>query len=81
MTTTDLKNFRSVLEARQTELGNGIGDREALAVDTSPDQLDRVQHAAVRTSAKRPGVRSSHPSSAPPEHRLTGGITSALWRS
>jgi DnaK suppressor protein len=51
MTKTELKKFRSVLEARQTELGNGTGDREALVVDTSPDELERVQHAAVRELA------------------------------
>jgi DnaK suppressor protein len=51
MTTTELETFRSVLEARQTELESGIGDREALAIDTSPDELDRIQHATVRELA------------------------------
>jgi DnaK suppressor protein len=51
MTKSELKTFQSVLEARQMELENGIGDREALAIDTSPDELDRIQHATVRELA------------------------------
>ncbi len=51
MTKTELKKFRSLFEARQTELENGIGDREALTVDASPDELDRIQHATVRELA------------------------------
>ncbi len=42
MTNTELKKFRSVLAARQMDLENAIGNREVLAIDTSPDELDRI---------------------------------------
>jgi DnaK suppressor protein len=53
MTKTELSAFRKVLENRQTELGHGSGNREALAIDTSPDDLDRIQHASERDLAVR----------------------------
>jgi DnaK suppressor protein len=51
MTKNELNAFRRSLENRQTELGNGSRDREALAIETSPDQLDRIQHANERDYA------------------------------
>jgi DnaK suppressor protein len=51
MTKIELKAFRRILETRQAELGNGIRNREALAVETSPDELDRIQHASERDYA------------------------------
>ena len=51
MTKTELKVFRNTLENRQAELGDGIRNREALAVETSPDELDRIQHASERDYA------------------------------
>ena len=51
MTKTELKAFRKILENRQDELGRGIRNREALAVETSPDELDRIQHASERDYA------------------------------
>ena len=33
------------------ELGDGIGNREALAIETSSDELDRIQNANDRDSA------------------------------
>ena len=51
MTKTELKAFRRALENRQTELGNGNRNREALAIETSPDELDRIQHATEREMA------------------------------
>ena len=48
MTKTELNTFRRALESRQAELGNGNRNREALAIETSPDQLDRIQHASDR---------------------------------
>jgi DnaK suppressor protein len=44
MTATELSTFQRTLETIQTELGNG--SREVLAVETSPDELDRIQHAS-----------------------------------
>jgi hypothetical protein len=41
----DLNAFRKTLEDRQTELGKGNRGRHALAIQTSPDELHRIQHA------------------------------------
>jgi DnaK suppressor protein len=51
MTKIELKAFRTSLEARQIELENGIKNRESLAVETSADELDRIQHASERDYA------------------------------
>jgi DnaK suppressor protein len=51
MTKNELKRFRSILMARQSELENANRNRDALAVDTSPDELDRIQHATEREMA------------------------------
>jgi DnaK suppressor protein len=51
MTKIELNTFRSVLESRQTDLRNGSRSREALAIETSPDELDRIQHASDRDMA------------------------------
>lgn len=48
MKKTELNAFRRSLEKRQAELGNGSGNREALAVETSADELDRIQNATDR---------------------------------
>ena len=48
MTKTELKRFRNVLENRQSELGSGSRNRAALAIETSPDELDRIQDAGDR---------------------------------
>jgi len=60
MTKTELKSFRRALENRQTELGNGNRDREALAIETSPDELDRIQHATEREYAMSNLERNSN---------------------
>ena len=36
------------MQARQAELGRGSGNREALAIETSSDELDRIQNASER---------------------------------
>jgi DnaK suppressor protein len=51
MTTTELKAFRKILEKSRAELGNENRNREALAIETSPDDLDRIQHASERDYA------------------------------
>jgi DnaK suppressor protein len=51
MTKTELNAFRRTLENKQIELGSGNRNREALAVETSPDELDRIQHASDRDYA------------------------------
>jgi hypothetical protein len=51
VTKDERKRFHGILVARQAELENAIRNREALAVDTSSDQLDRVQRATEREMA------------------------------
>jgi DnaK suppressor protein len=46
MTKTELGTFRNILVNRHAELGNGIRNRETLSVETSPDELDRIQHGS-----------------------------------
>jgi DnaK suppressor protein len=51
MTKMQFRVFRRSLKKKQAELGNGNGKREALAIETSPDALDRIQHAQERDFA------------------------------
>ncbi len=51
MTKTELNAFRRALENRQAELAKGNRNREALAIETSPDELDRIQHSQERELA------------------------------
>jgi DnaK suppressor protein len=51
MTRNELKRFQGILIARQTELEHAVRNREALAIDTSHDELDRVQQATEREMA------------------------------
>jgi DnaK suppressor protein len=60
MTNIELKTFRRALENREAELGNGNRNREALAIETSPDELDRIQCASDREWAMRNLERNSN---------------------
>jgi len=51
MTKIELNAFRKTLENGRKELGNGNRNREALAIETSPDNLDQIQHASERDYA------------------------------
>jgi DnaK suppressor protein len=51
MTKTELTTFRKALENKQTELANGNRNREALAIESSPDELDRIQNSQERELA------------------------------
>jgi DnaK suppressor protein len=51
MMKTELKAFRKALEKRQGELGTSMGHREAMAIETSADVLDRIQDANDRDYA------------------------------
>jgi DnaK suppressor protein len=42
---------RKTLKARQAELSDRCRNREALAIETSADELDRIQHAQERDFA------------------------------
>ena len=60
MTKTELNGFRRTLETKRAELGNGASSREALAIETSPDQLDRIQNASDRDWAMSNLERASN---------------------
>jgi len=51
MTKAELNRFRKMLDRRQVELETAIRKREVLAIETSADELDRIQHAAEREFA------------------------------
>jgi DnaK suppressor protein len=51
MTTNELTHFRTVLEARQTELEALLRNREVIAVNLNSDMLDQIQHAQEREMA------------------------------
>ncbi len=51
MTKLELSGFRRALENKLLELGNGSSNREALAIETTSDELDRVQNANDRDYA------------------------------
>jgi DnaK suppressor protein len=51
MTKTELKTFQKILESRQTELASRDHGRGALAIERSPDELDRIQESQERESA------------------------------
>ena len=51
MTKTELATFRKALEEKQAEVGGGSLNRQALAIETSPDELDRIQNANDRDYA------------------------------
>ena len=57
VTKTELKSFRNALETRQSELG--ISSRDALAVEASPDEMDRIQHFSEREYAMKHLERNS----------------------
>ncbi len=50
MTQPELNTFRRILEEQLSAASDRINGREALAVDESPDDLDRIQSAAARDS-------------------------------
>jgi DnaK suppressor protein len=51
MTTKELTPFRTVLEARETELKELLRDREVIAVNLNADMLDQIQNAQERDMA------------------------------
>ena len=51
MKAVELDRFRKTLTARQAELSDGRRNREALAIETNADELDRIQHAQERDFA------------------------------
>jgi len=51
MTKTEIGAFRRILEGRQTELAGRDYSRGALAIQQSPDDLDRIQEGQEREMA------------------------------
>jgi DnaK suppressor protein len=51
MTKTELKGFRAILENRRAELEGRNQGRAALAIERSPDELDRIQDSQERELA------------------------------
>jgi DnaK suppressor protein len=60
MTKSDLNKYGNVLEAKQAELARLVRNRDGIAIETSPDALDEVQHAVEREMAIRNLDRESH---------------------
>ncbi|HWZ33210.1 MAG TPA: TraR/DksA family transcriptional regulator [Bryobacteraceae bacterium] len=59
MTKIELSAFRRALDNTRSELENGNRNREALAIETSADELDRIQHASDRDYAMSSLERNS----------------------
>ena len=59
MTKTELNTFRRILNHRELELRNSNGVRDALAIGTSSDELDRTQDASDRDYAMSSLERNS----------------------
>jgi len=53
MTKSEFNRFKMILEGKQSELAKLLRNREAIAIEKSPDALDEVQHAAERELAIR----------------------------
>ena len=53
MTKTEMNKFKQILDTKQAELARVLRNREAIAIEKSPDALDEVQHAAERELAIR----------------------------
>lgn len=51
MTKNELKVFRKALESTLADLQAGDESREGLAIESSSDELDRIQHASNRDYA------------------------------
>ena len=59
MTKIELNGLQNVLKTRQAELQTGNRSREALAIETNADELDRIQHGQERDLAMRTLDRNS----------------------
>jgi DnaK suppressor protein len=71
MTKIELNRFQHSLKKKMTELENGNRNRGAIAIETSPDELDRIQHGQERDLAMGALDRDS---------RLLREVRSALIR-
>lgn len=53
MTRTELAKYRTLLQAKQAELGAALRNRDDIAVEKTSDAIDEVQFAAERELAIR----------------------------
>ena len=53
MTKAEVNKYKQILETKKAELAHVLRNREAIAIEKSPDALDEVQHAAERELAIR----------------------------
>src|SRR5579871_6985558 len=53
MNRTDLNKYKKLLDAKQAELGEGLRNREDIAIEKTPDAIDEVQLAGERELAIR----------------------------
>src|SRR6202047_2810489 len=60
MSPTELNKYKTILEAKQTELSAGLRNREDIAIEKTPDALDEVQLAGERELAIRNLDRESN---------------------
>jgi len=51
MKTIELEHFRKILTIKQAGLSDGRTNREAIAIETAADELDRIQQAQERDFA------------------------------
>ena len=51
MTKIQLNQFQNALKSKLADLENGNRNRGAIAIETSPDELDRIQHGQERDLA------------------------------
>src|SRR5512143_4163366 len=51
MTTIELNRLQNALKKKAADLENGSRNRGAIAIETSPDELDRIQHGQERDLA------------------------------
>ena len=59
MNDTEIRKFRTILNARQAELVPSLRNRDGIAIEKTPDALDEVQLAAERELATRNLERES----------------------
>jgi len=60
MIENELRTFKKTLEAKRTELERLLRNREAIAIDKSPDTFDELQYATEREMAIRKLDRESN---------------------
>src|ERR1044072_3434195 len=60
MNQTELNKYKTMMEAKQSELSAGLRNREDIAIEKTPDALDEVQLAGERELAIRNLDRESN---------------------